>query len=177
MPQESTSDRAELYAVAAAIALFPHAAHIFIYTDSAYMITMQQHFEAILASGGDSHLNGDLLWFIAKQCLISKKTILFNKVRAHTGIELNELADQAAKSGRITLPEPAECAALHEAIVREPRDPIHLPARDDTPDEQEIASTVMKLTNDNRLQDTTVSKLRPSSKEPPCSKTRSQRAK
>ena len=37
VPQESTSDRAELYAVAAAIALFPHAAHIFIYTDSAYI--------------------------------------------------------------------------------------------------------------------------------------------
>jgi ribonuclease HI len=147
VPGECTSDRAELYAAAVALvdASQRNKTAIEINTDSAYLISMSNHFESILASGGDAVVNGDLLWFIAKKCVVDGISVTFNKVRAHAGVHLNEVADAEANTGRIHGSPLDE--ARRAAIFAERRAQVRLPVCDSTPSINEIASAVMKLSN------------------------------
>ena len=151
VPGEATSDRAEAYAVAAALAAeeFRDVDELHIFTDSAYVITSQDHFEEVLASAGDSYLNGDIFWFIARECLQTARTVKFYKVAAHTGVALNKAADRAAKGGNSAngSPNPARDYLTFVAVLGQPRTPISQPVRDEAPMDIEIANAVMKLKN------------------------------
>ncbi|MBS1969835.1 MAG: endonuclease/exonuclease/phosphatase family protein [Bdellovibrionales bacterium] len=147
VPDEATSDRAELYAAAIALldAVQKEVRVVDVYTDSAYLITMTNHFEAILASGGDSVVNGDLLWYIAKVCTLTGKLVTFHKVRAHSGNAFNEQADKLASEGRVRGDEMD--GRRMEAIFAEHRDQVRISVRDEAPTAEEIAAAAMKLSN------------------------------
>lgn len=100
---KTTNNRMELMAAIAALAALTRSCSVSIYTDSQYVCRgIQEWLPAWIARGwrtaaGKPVLNQDLWEQLAQQ--VARHQIHWHWVRGHSGVALNERADQLARSG------------------------------------------------------------------------------
>ena len=99
VPLAPTNTVAELYAIYAALSLFP--GDMLIRTDSRYSIAcLTSYIHDWLKVGFQGVANADLLRAIYP--LLQNRTVTFQHVPAHVGIPLNEEVDKLANEGRLS---------------------------------------------------------------------------
>lgn len=99
VPLPPTNNVAELYAIYTALSLVQ--ADVVINTDSQYAIaTLTSYMHGWSESDWEKASNKELLKGINE--LMKNRKVVFKHVAAHTGIELNEEADQLANMGRVS---------------------------------------------------------------------------
>lgn len=99
VPLAPTNNVAELYAIYAALSLFP--GDMLIRTDSSYSIAcLTSYIHDWLKVGFQGVANADLLK--ATYSLLQNRKVEFQHVPAHVGIPLNEEVDRLANDGRLS---------------------------------------------------------------------------
>ena len=97
VPLQPTNNVAELYAIYVALSLVKGS--VVVYTDSRYAITcLTTYVHDWIANGWNGVANKNLIE--GAFSLMSERSVIFQYVPAHTGIELNEEADRLANMGR-----------------------------------------------------------------------------
>ena len=92
-----SSTRAESFAALAALLTAPFGCHVDIYTDSAAVISLSsQHVSTTRSFFKD---NNNITWAMIRDLISSMSlTVTFHKVKAHSGIQLNDEVDSIASS-------------------------------------------------------------------------------
>nr|GAT48048.1 predicted protein [Mycena chlorophos] len=99
VPGAQTNNRAELFAILAAVADTPLQYALSIRTDSMYAIQTITHLGPKLAQMGWRGANGDILAAIQYQIRKRPSRVVFHWVKGHSNNKSNDMADKLAKEG------------------------------------------------------------------------------